>query len=83
MEEAHRTCPYSKALRGDVSVVLVVDGNLSEQPIAREKNHGRDSKLLENLPAKTQELSALMDASEKTTGEERVAVTKSIRNRAG
>lgn len=25
MEEAHRTCPYSKALRGDTTVELVVD----------------------------------------------------------
>ncbi len=25
MEEAHVTCPYSKALRGDTSVTLVVD----------------------------------------------------------
>ncbi len=25
MEEAHRTCPYSKALRGENSVLLVVD----------------------------------------------------------
>ena len=25
MEEAHRTCPYSKALRGDTSVTLRVD----------------------------------------------------------
>jgi Ohr subfamily peroxiredoxin len=25
MEEAHKTCPYSKALRGDVSIQLVVD----------------------------------------------------------
>ena len=25
MEEAHKTCPYSKALRGDVKVKLVVD----------------------------------------------------------
>jgi organic hydroperoxide reductase OsmC/OhrA len=25
MEEAHKTCPYSKALRGDNSVKLVVD----------------------------------------------------------
>ena len=25
MEEAHKTCPYSKALRGDTSVKLVVD----------------------------------------------------------
>jgi len=25
MEEAHKTCPYSKALRGDASVKLVVD----------------------------------------------------------
>jgi osmotically inducible protein OsmC len=25
MEEAHVTCPYSKALRGDVAVTLVVD----------------------------------------------------------
>jgi organic hydroperoxide reductase OsmC/OhrA len=25
MEEAHKTCPYSKALRGDTSVKLMVD----------------------------------------------------------
>lgn len=25
MEEAHKSCPYSKALRGDTTVVLVVD----------------------------------------------------------
>jgi osmotically inducible protein OsmC len=25
MEEAHKTCPYSKALRGDATVKLVVD----------------------------------------------------------
>ena len=25
MDEAHTTCPYSKALRGDTSVTLVVD----------------------------------------------------------
>lgn len=25
MEEAHKTCPYSKALRGDASVKLIVD----------------------------------------------------------
>jgi osmotically inducible protein OsmC len=25
MEQAHQTCPYSKALRGDVSVKLMVD----------------------------------------------------------
>jgi organic hydroperoxide reductase OsmC/OhrA len=25
MDQAHQTCPYSKALRGDVSVKLMVD----------------------------------------------------------
>ena len=25
MDEAHKTCPYSKALRGDTSVSLIVD----------------------------------------------------------
>lgn len=25
MQEAHRTCPYSKAMRGDTTVTLVVD----------------------------------------------------------
>jgi organic hydroperoxide reductase OsmC/OhrA len=25
MEEAHKTCPYSKALRGEASVKLIVD----------------------------------------------------------
>jgi hypothetical protein len=45
-----------------------------------EKLLGRDLKLIEELPAKTQELSALMDASEKSTGKERAAVTKRIRD---
>ena len=26
MDAAHQTCPYSKALRGDTAVTLVVDG---------------------------------------------------------
>ena len=25
MEEAHKTCPYSKAMRGDTAVTLLVD----------------------------------------------------------
>jgi organic hydroperoxide reductase OsmC/OhrA len=25
MEEAHQTCPYSKAIRGDTTVMLIVD----------------------------------------------------------
>lgn len=29
MEQAHQTCPYSKALRGEASVSLHVDGNLA------------------------------------------------------
>ena len=29
MQEAHKTCPYSKALRGDASVKLVVDSAVS------------------------------------------------------
>ena len=28
MEEAHQTCPYSKALRGEASVALIVDTHL-------------------------------------------------------
>ena len=82
MEQAHQTCPYSKALRGETSVALIVDGTLSAPPPELEKNLGRDLALIEELPAKTKDLSALMDASEKTTGKERVAVTKSIRDRA-
>ncbi len=44
-----------------------------------EKKHARDSKQFEKLSVKTQELSLLMDESEKTTGKERAAVTKRIR----
>lgn len=44
-----------------------------------EKQLGRALKLFKKQPAKTQELSALMDESEKTIGKERVAVTKRIR----
>lgn len=81
MEQAHQTCPYSKALRGEVSVSLHVDGNLAAPAPEQEKNLGRDLNLIEELPAKTKELSALMDASEKATGKERVAVTKRIRDK--
>jgi lipoyl-dependent peroxiredoxin len=81
MEEAHQTCPYSKALRGDASVTLIVDGPPALPP-AQEKNLGRDTMLIEELPAETRELSALMDASEKSTGKERIAVTNTVRDRA-
>ena len=82
MEQAHQTCPYSKALRGEASVALIVDRAQSAPPPELEKNLGRDLALIEELPAKTKDLSALMDASEKTTGKERAAVTKSIRDKA-
>ena len=36
MDEAHKTCPYSKALRGDTSVKLVGDGPGMPAPSARE-----------------------------------------------
>ncbi len=78
MEGAHQTCPYSKALRGEFAITLVVDSSPSSLPPEQEKNLGRDFEMFEELPTETQELSALMDASEKTTGKERVAVTKSI-----
>ncbi|MBC8125949.1 MAG: Ohr family peroxiredoxin [Gloeobacteraceae cyanobacterium ES-bin-144] len=78
MEAAHQTCPYSKALRGEASVTLVVDSNLLFPPPAQEKNLGRDLEVIEELPTEIQELSALMDESEKTTGKERAAVTTSI-----
>ena len=71
MEEAHQTCPHSKALRGEASVALIVD-----KPM--EKRLGEDLEVFAKLPAKTRELSALMDESEKTTGKERAAVTKRI-----
>jgi hypothetical protein len=51
-------------------------------PPALEKNLGSDQKLIEKLPNKTQELSTLLDASEKTTGKERDAVTKNIQHRS-
>jgi lipoyl-dependent peroxiredoxin len=82
MEQAHQTCPYSKALRGDASVALIVDGSPAAPAPEQEKNLGRDLNLIDELPAKTQELSALMDASEKTTGKERIAITKRIRDKS-
>jgi hypothetical protein len=51
-------------------------------PPTLEKNLSSDLKLIEKLPLKTQELNTLMDASEKTTGKERAAVTKRIQNRS-
>ncbi len=72
MEEAHQTCPYSKALRGEASVALMVDTP------AVEKVLDQDLEVFEKLPPKTQELSALMNESEKTTGKERAALTKRI-----
>ena len=36
MDEAHKPCPYSKALRGDTSVKLVVDGPGMPAPSASE-----------------------------------------------
>lgn len=80
MEAANQTCPYSKALRGEAAVTLVVDSNLLIPPPEQEKNLGRDLDAIKELPTETQELSAQMDASEKTTGKERAAVTKSIQN---
>ncbi len=47
-----------------------------------EKNLGSDLKLIEKLPTKAKELSTLMDASEKTTGKERDALTKHIKDRS-
>lgn len=82
MEEAHLTCPYSKALRGEAPITLVVDGGLAALPSHQEKNLGHDLELIEELPTRTQDLSALMDESEKTTGLERSAVTKSLQDRA-
>ena len=82
METAHQTCPYSKALRGEAAVTLVVDSSLLFPPPEQEKNLGRDLEAIDELPTETQELSGLMDSSEKTTGKERAAVTKSIQETA-
>lgn len=82
MEAAHQTCPYSKALRGEAAVTLVVDSSLLFPPPEQEKNLGRDLEAIDELPTETQELSGLMDSSEKTTGKERAAVTKSIQETA-
>jgi lipoyl-dependent peroxiredoxin len=49
MEAAHQTCPYSKALRGESAVTLVVDSNLLVQPPEQEKNLGRDRQMIEEL----------------------------------
>ena len=67
--------------RGEASVVLTVDKNIEDNPHHLEKNLGRDLKLIEKLPTKIKELSVLMDTSEKTTGKERAAITKRIRDR--
>jgi hypothetical protein len=60
----------------------VVDSSLLFPPPEQEKNLGRDLEVMEGLPAETQELSALMDESEKSTGKPRAAVTESIRDKA-
>lgn len=78
METAHQTCPYSKALRGEAAVTLVVDSSTLSSPSEQEKNLGRDLQVIDELPTETQELSVLMDQSEKATGKERAAVTKSL-----
>jgi hypothetical protein len=78
MEAAHLTCPYSKAMRGEAPITLVVDSCLLLPPQTQEKNLGRDLEVFEELPTETQELSALMDESTKTTGIDRAEVTKSI-----
>ena len=49
MEEAHQTCPYSKALRGEASVALIADTP------ALEKILDQDSEVIGKLPAGTRE----------------------------
>lgn len=51
---------------------------MNSEPPKTKEDSDRDLKTFEDLPAKTKELVALKDQSEKTTGKERAAVDKAI-----
>lgn len=46
-------------------------------------NLGKDMEAFEALPIKTQELAALQEQAEKTTGTKKVALHKKIRHQSG
>ena len=53
---------------------------MKTEPQEPEKNFGEDLKTFEQLPAKTKETELLKDQAEKSTGPERVALDKMIRD---
>jgi hypothetical protein len=55
---------------------------MKTDPPELEKQLGSDLKLIDKLPVKTKELSALMDQSAKTSGKERAVITKSIQDKS-
>ena len=55
---------------------------MNPEPPKTEKDHGKDLKLFEELPAKSKELELLKDQAEKATGEESAALNKLIRDKA-
>ena len=48
-----------------------------------EPNLGQDMEAFEALPIKTQELAALQEQAERTTGTKKVALHKKIRHQSG
>ena len=51
-------------------------------PSETEKDHGKDLKTFEQLPAKTKELELLQHQAEKSTGQESVVLHKMIREKS-
>jgi len=54
---------------------------MKPKPQNTEKDLGKDLKTFEQLPAKTKELEVLKDQAEKATGQESVALNKTIRDK--
>ncbi len=55
---------------------------MKPQPQETEKEVGKDMKTFEQLPAKTKELEVLKDQAEKATGQESVALHKTIQDKS-
>ncbi len=55
---------------------------MKPEPPVTEKNFSRDLETFERLSAKTKELDLLKDQAEKATGQESVALNKTIRDKS-
>ena len=55
---------------------------MKPEPRKTEKDFGKDLKALEQLPARTKELLVLQDQAEKSTGQEKVDLQKTTRDKS-